>query len=291
MANRFCQLNSAIGALAVAALVAHPILAQAVCSYPSPNKVYDASGYIYQGVSKLCGTDVYDLTTGANASRPGQVTVLNLGRFSNHLAGALLRAYPNIAYPVHVAVPDIADGTFVSYNLAAPRVALADVRNFLPFVPTRIVELEGGDGKPLFGYTGLYALPGFERQMLPLNNRSLVFAVSGIGFSDFDGLHRLLSVLEARQWIEVLYINEDDPQRILRAVVPLLTRDVAGAAWKQTVTSHPMRRVSSDQTVAAWLMLGAMLTAVAAFNESQMGQDYAARRRECLAQPGVFNIC
>lgn len=291
MANRFCHFSSTIGALAVTALVANPIWAQAACSDASRNKAYDASGYVYDGVSKLCGASVYDLTTGPYAPKPGQVIAVNIGRFANHQAGALLRAYPNVAYSIHVAVPGIADGMFATYTMAAGNNALADVPNFLPFVPTRVVEVESSDGKPTFGYTGLVPLPGREHQMAPLNYRSLVFAVAGIGFSDEADLPKFLSLLHPTPWVEVLYFQPEKPNTIFRAVLPLLNRDVAGVAWRQTVASHPMSRTTSTQAVAAWLMLGAMLTAVAAFNESQMGQDYAARRRACLAQPGVFNIC
>lgn len=255
-------------------------------------RVYDAaSGKLFTGTLDICGTGISDFTTGANAPAPGQLIHFVGARLMNQYLGAFVRAVPNRAYTVHLVAPEVGDGMIVRWG-KAPRIAWENEPYVLPFIPTKIVALTDDASEPYYGYTDLAPLPGYASSMSPLTRESVVYAIHGFGFGNEDALQAFLQEdLHDVRYIEVLYIDRSAPRIMKRAFVPLLRRAQAGSAWAIMARRYPIFEPSQSMRVAPYLILGGLIAAVVAFQNSSAGDSYARARQKCLAQGLPWQLC
>lgn len=252
---------------------------QAECREPNNFPMLDAAtGDLYSGVVKLCRGRIEDLTPGANAPAPGQMLFLVPGRTLSGAAkvGALVRAYPNRAYPIHPGAPRIMDGGMIWWS-TAPQTSWEGVPYVLPFVPTTAGVVGQLDpGEDIYGYTDLIPLPGYQTAMAPLNSQSIIVGVAGLAFANANGLQAFLSGLQdSVPWVEILYVQKDEPRiQVRRAFIPLIPRASAAANWVTLVRQHPLVRPSERSTLAAYAAVGLALAALAAGHALAQGERH-----------------
>ena len=250
---------------------------QAECVGPINFPILDAaSGTFYYGDFKLCGGKVNDLTSGANALVPGQKLFLVPGRTlsGKWKVGALVRAFPNRAYPIHPGDPRVQDGATLWWRVT-PATSWENVPAILPFIPKTVGKVGHHNvGEDIYGYSDLTPLPGYQDAMAPLNSQSVIIGVAGLSFADETGLQAFLGGLApAASWVEILYVQRDEPRvQIRRAFIPLMPRANAAANWATLARQNPMAKPNNRSTVASFAVVGLAIAAMAAGNNLAHGQ-------------------
>ena len=266
--------------------------AQRNCDRAKVDRIYDARGFIYWGTYQICDDGIFDRTTGASAPAPGQRLFLVGARAMNRELGSIVRAVPNQSYPVHFAVPDIMDGAVVRWG-KDPATTWENVPFILPFVPTQILSIGRDPTEPIYGYTGLVALPGFASSMAPLNSNSVIIAMQGFSFGYSYSLQALLAEFPPDVgYAEILYVQRGETNLQLRRVfVPIFARSRAAANWISLTRAHPIFERDKSANILGWAVLGALIAGIVAFQKSEAGKSYEERRQACLARGLPYATC
>lgn len=143
--TRLIAATFALATLVPASASAEPAKAPAGCTQMAA-PVYDMTRrYIPGTVVRSCPTATTDVTTGANAIKPGEVLSITLGRYQERQP-FLVRGRPNVAYPLpatrvgDVAARHVSDGAYYP---------LTGLGRALPFQPTEILAITGiEEGRP-----------------------------------------------------------------------------------------------------------------------------------------------
>jgi hypothetical protein len=250
----------------------------------APVPIIHLSGQFIPGGRVLsCPTSTTDISDGVNAPRPGEVLSISRGRFSQcHLY--LLRGLPNTAYFAPAVHPtDVAAG-FIADPAYYP---VANLALNLPFQPYKIVSLgDLGDGHIWYGYTDLRSLPSHPADAQPLSRNSIIVAVDGFSFRTPNALLSLLSkpdgLGQSRRYVEVAYLEPGDTvPKLRRALIPLFVQSATGAEWSALAAGNHAFVSDNMRPAEAIVGIALMMTALTAFEQSRMGQEYLANQEAC----------
>lgn len=226
----------------VLATLAHAAMAAPArqCQDLSGVPIYRATGSYVTATLSICSDrGVSDMTPPPNNLRQGEGSFFVSGRYALRQDTAIVRAIPNIAYPVP---PSELSKLNLEGSVAPPGVRMTNAVMALPFIPTvstPVADLP--DGRQVFGYSKLFMVPSIAGQARPLNENSVVIAVDGFDFTNWDGLVGYLNLNMDRRYVEVLYYQADEPGVLLRrAFLPLFNRAELTDDWNGLVQSHPL---------------------------------------------------
>lgn len=281
--TRLIAATFALATLVPASASAEPAKAPAGCTQMAA-PVYDMTRrYIPGTVVRSCPTATTDVTTGANAIKPGEVLSITLGRYQERQP-FLVRGRPNVAYPLpatrvgDVAARHVSDGAYYP---------LTGLGRALPFQPTEILAITGIEERQTwYGYSGLQMLPSHAADALPLDRNSVVLAIDGYNFHQPNAFLGLLAlpnpVPGQKRHVEVVYFQRNEPTHTLRhALIPMSDRTALEPDWSRIAASNPAFRPLVDRRVKAIAMVVLFAGVAKAFAESETGKAWWAEYRRC----------